>query len=165
MSSIAVIEVFYGKTRPVDTGHLEAFERAARTGSFSRAADALFLTQPSISARIAVLEECPGSVLFERGGHTLKLTTAGKIFLPSVERALTAMAVSLLIEGEGVAFLPENFVQQHIDAGRLVFLEIADIPPLYDDLLLLSAASRDLDKPALAFIELFRQTWQHLLVD
>ena len=43
---------------------LEAFLEAADRGSFRRAADALYLSQPSVSARVQTLEEEVGVVLF-----------------------------------------------------------------------------------------------------
>jgi DNA-binding transcriptional LysR family regulator len=72
----------------MELGQLAAFEAAARTGSFTRTADELDLTQPSVSARIAALEAELGGPLFERGGRGLKLTALGRIFLPYTERAL-----------------------------------------------------------------------------
>jgi DNA-binding transcriptional LysR family regulator len=301
----------------IETGQIEAFERAAHEGSFTRAADELGLTQPSVSARIAALESILGCPLFERGGRALRLTSAGKIFLPYAERALAAitdgiqavgrytdgkagnltiatldtpgsymlpmpmaefrrtypavdiriqfrmpaqvidslftgdamlgltgapvwakglqvhgtfrqavraivspkhplaqlpqpisvgdlyhytlyrvtlnpnvtavvesiaesarpgsggaiiflpalMVMGLLIEAQGVAFLPESFVQKHIDAGRLMYLQLADLPPMQDELLLLALEGRELEKPAQAFIHYVRQAWRHLLVD
>jgi DNA-binding transcriptional LysR family regulator len=56
--------------------------------SFSRAAETLQLTQPSITARIQALERELGEELFERGGRGVRLTDAGRVFLPYVERIL-----------------------------------------------------------------------------
>lgn len=56
--------------------------------SFSRAAEVLQLTQPSITARIQALERELGEELFERGGRGVRLTDAGRVFLPFVERIL-----------------------------------------------------------------------------
>lgn len=310
------------RTHPIiEMAELEAFERAAREGSFTRAADELGLTQPSISARIASLEKTLGCEMFERGGRHLKLTTAGKVFLPYARRILATMqdgmeavercasgrmgslnivamnaqalyilpapmarfrqlypavdlsirlrapdeirdmlldgeavlgltgapmwakglhvhatfheavrpivsshhplaqqqaghggklavtdlydhtiyritlspnvtalveniaeaarqgsggaviqipatmAISLLIQGQGVAFLPENAVRKHIDDGRLVYLNITDIPPLIDEILLVSLKSRALDVPAKEFVRLLREMWRTMLVD
>jgi len=56
--------------------------------SFSRAAEALQLTQPSITARIQALERELGEEMFERSGRGVRLTDAGAIFLPHAERML-----------------------------------------------------------------------------
>jgi DNA-binding transcriptional LysR family regulator len=303
----------------MEFGQIEAFERVARLGSFTRAADDLNLTQPSISARIAGLEAEVGGPLFERGRRRLRLTPLGEIFLPYAERTLatladglqaaqshtegrlgqvtlasldtsamymlpgpmqrfrseypaidltiklrpnrftidmlyegeatlgliaaplwdkgiqilahfqervravaspqhglairqqeqgtlmledfydhtlyrmalapritalvegiaehgrrgsggavvsipTMMARHLLISGMGVAFLPENFVQSSVDDGRLVFLEVEDMPLLYNELLLVSLKGRELDRPNAAFVRMIRAQWHHILV-
>jgi DNA-binding transcriptional LysR family regulator len=72
----------------MEFGQLEAFVQVAHLGSFSRAAEALFLTQPSVTARIQSLEKDLGEELFERGGRTIKLNDAGSVFLAYAERAL-----------------------------------------------------------------------------
>ncbi len=68
--------------------NLEAFLHVARERSFTRAAAALFLTQPSVTARIQALEQEIGRPLFERRGRTVRLTEAGEAFLPYAQRAL-----------------------------------------------------------------------------
>jgi len=72
----------------LDFGQLEAFVQVAAHHSFSRAAEALHLTQPSITARIQALERELGEKMFERGGRSVRLTDAGTIFLPYAERML-----------------------------------------------------------------------------
>lgn len=72
----------------MELGQLEAFVQIAHLGSFSRAAEALFLTQPSVTARIQTLEKDLGEELFERGGRSIRLSDAGSVFLVYAERAL-----------------------------------------------------------------------------
>jgi LysR family transcriptional regulator, low CO2-responsive transcriptional regulator len=72
----------------LDFGQIEAFVQVSTHNSFSRAAEQLQLTQPSITARIQALERELGEELFERGGRGVKLTDAGRVFLPYVERIL-----------------------------------------------------------------------------
>jgi DNA-binding transcriptional LysR family regulator len=72
----------------LDFGQLEAFVQVTSHHSFSRAAEVLQLTQPSITARIQALERELGEKLFERGGRSVRLTDAGTIFLPYAERML-----------------------------------------------------------------------------
>jgi LysR family transcriptional regulator, low CO2-responsive transcriptional regulator len=57
---------------------LKVFEAAARHGSFTRAAEELFLTQPTISMQIKQLTKSVGLPLFEQVGKRLYLTQAGK---------------------------------------------------------------------------------------
>ncbi|QPC84633.1 LysR family transcriptional regulator [Phototrophicus methaneseepsis] len=300
----------------MELGQLEAFESAARRGSFTLAGEELGLTQPSVSARIAGLEQILGGPLFERGGRQLTLTQLGKAFLPYTERALAAiddgakavrrhiegktgyltmaaldlpaqfmlpkplmrfrkaysfvdtsivlrtspeiiaslmqgtvslgligtrlygkgvdvhgrfiepihayvapshplaqaqnlvvgdlyshtiylttlnrdvtatistiveharpgsggavlrlpaiMLIPFLVQGEGVAFLPESAVKTQVETGELMPLTIGDLPPLMNELLLISIQGRELDAPTQAFVQMFRAEWYHLLVD
>jgi len=57
---------------------LEIFEAIARLGSFTRAAEELFLTQPSVSVQIRKLTDTVGQPLFEQIGKRIYLTDAGK---------------------------------------------------------------------------------------
>ena len=60
---------------------LRAFHNVAIHGGFSRAAEALFLTQPAISDQIRKLEEQYDVLLFNRHKKQVKLTTAGEALL------------------------------------------------------------------------------------
>ena len=75
----------------MDLGQIEAFVQVAQHRSFSKAADALFLTQPSVTARIQSLERDLGESLFERNGRGVRLTEMGSTFLPFARRALKAL--------------------------------------------------------------------------
>ena len=70
---------------------LEAFIEVARLGTLRRAAEALYLTQPAVTARVKGLEAALGLALFVRHGRGVKLTEAGHAFLPHAERALQAV--------------------------------------------------------------------------
>lgn len=63
----------------MDLNSLEAFLTVAEIGSFSRAGERLFLTQPAISKRIANLENQLGTTLFDRIGRDVYLTEAGQL--------------------------------------------------------------------------------------
>jgi len=76
---------------PIDTARLEALVEVARTGSISRAAEALFVTQPALTARLQALERSLGSDLLVRSRHGSRLSEAGKALLPHAERALVAL--------------------------------------------------------------------------
>lgn len=59
----------------------------AEYGSFTRAAEALHVSQPSLSQQIKHLEECLDSSLLERNGRTVRLTDTGEIYLRHARRA------------------------------------------------------------------------------
>ena len=63
----------------------------SRLKSFSRAADRLSVTQPSVSAQIRSLETFLGFRLFERGGGKVTLTAAGRLFEPFAEDSLSRL--------------------------------------------------------------------------
>ncbi|SFI33099.1 LysR substrate-binding domain-containing protein [Jannaschia pohangensis] len=71
---------------------LIAFEAAARTGGFTRAADELGVTQAAVSRRIAALEKDIGLPLFERRNRAVHLTDAGRDLFASVRTALDGLA-------------------------------------------------------------------------
>ncbi|WP_306341481.1 LysR family transcriptional regulator [Solemya elarraichensis gill symbiont] len=66
----------------MDIHTLSVFIEVARSGSFSRAAENLYLTQPAVSKRIAALESELSAPLFNRIGRNISLTEAGEILLP-----------------------------------------------------------------------------------
>jgi DNA-binding transcriptional LysR family regulator len=70
---------------------VEGFVEIARQGNLSRAALALHVTQPALTARIHGLEAEVGAPLFTRGRRGMELTEAGRAFLPYAERALAAL--------------------------------------------------------------------------
>lgn len=299
----------------MEIGHLEAFERVAREGSFTAAAESIGLTQPAVSTRIAALERELGGALFERGGKRLMLTPLGESILPYADKILAAiadahqaaslhqrgklgsvsiaaldtlgmamlpepmeqfrrehpavdftirlrikrqilhllhdgrvtlglsaapmwdrsvrvlarfrnpiqaavsvkhplakrtrltmatlqdypiyrstlsptataliqdmaaqarhesgggdiyipaiMAAPLLMQGQGVTFVPQALVQKYVDDGHLVFLDIEDMPDLYTEPLLITPADRTLDAPNEAFVNLLVERWAYMRV-
>lgn len=70
----------------MDVATLQAFRAVAETGSFTAAAERLFLTQPAVSKRVAQLEEQLGARLFDRIGRQIRLTEAGRALLPRARR-------------------------------------------------------------------------------
>ncbi len=75
----------------MDLRQIEAFVQVAQHRGFSKAAEALYLTQPSVTARIQALERDLGEPLFERNGRGVRLTEVGAAFLPYARRALKAL--------------------------------------------------------------------------
>jgi DNA-binding transcriptional LysR family regulator len=84
---------------------LEAFLAVAERRGVSRAAKALYLTQPALSARLRNLERELGTELFVRTPTGVRLTQAGQAFRPIAQRILQTLAdgrkvVSELADGE-----------------------------------------------------------------
>ncbi|MEQ8455525.1 MAG: transcriptional regulator GcvA [Sandaracinaceae bacterium] len=70
---------------------LEAFEAAARHGSFTRAADELHVSQSAISHRIKALETQLGCALFTRGARRVSLTEEGRALFASAREAFALL--------------------------------------------------------------------------
>jgi DNA-binding transcriptional LysR family regulator len=77
----------------VELAQVEAFLAVGTFGGFRRAAEALRLTQPAVSARIRALEQSLGVELFERG-HGVTLSAAGRAFRPHAEQLLQTAAMA-----------------------------------------------------------------------
>lgn len=67
--------------RRITLRQLETFATVARLGSFSRAAEALHLTQPAVSIQVRQLTDTVGMPLFDQAGRSLRLTPAGEELL------------------------------------------------------------------------------------
>ena len=89
---------------------LRAFCYSAQSGTISKAAERLFLSQPSVSLQIQALERELGITLFERRGPRIRLTPDGQ--------TLYELALPLV---EGIDALPEHFVTRShsLQSGRL----------------------------------------------
>ncbi|MEL7167376.1 MAG: LysR family transcriptional regulator [Pseudomonadota bacterium] len=87
-----------------DWDRLRAFLVTADTGSYSAAARALGLTQPTLGRQVAALEEQLGLALFERAGRGLRLTDAGRDLLPEARKmGEAASRIGTLAEGRAHA--------------------------------------------------------------
>jgi len=72
----------------VDLRQLEIFVKVAELGSFSKAAEALFLTQPTVSEHIRTLEDELGVRLLDRLGRGAAVTKGGALLLSHAQRML-----------------------------------------------------------------------------
>lgn len=86
---------------------LEAFANAVKYKSFSKAADATFLSQPTISAHVSNLENELGVVLLNRAGREISLTPQGQEFYSYAldllnTRAKAILSVQTQKEAEGI---------------------------------------------------------------
>jgi len=75
----------------MDISALQAFIAVAESGSFSRAGERIFLTQPAVSKRIAALEQDIGARLFDRVGRKIHLTPAGEALLLRTRAVLSEL--------------------------------------------------------------------------
>jgi DNA-binding transcriptional LysR family regulator len=85
----------------MDFKQLESFVMIAKLKSFSRAAEKLYLTQPTISNHIHLLEKELGTILFNRTNKQISMTKAGEIFYEH--------AISILNKKEHAFFSLEEF--------------------------------------------------------
>ena len=76
------------RSRPIQAGHLRAFEAVARHLNFRVAADEMALTQSAVSRQIQALEDDVGVPLFLRHTRAVELTAAGTVLLQAVAQAL-----------------------------------------------------------------------------
>lgn len=73
----------------MDLIKFKSFLTVARLGSFSKAAEVLFFSQPAISAHIKELESEYDTALFNREGRSIELTNSGKALIYYLESILT----------------------------------------------------------------------------
>lgn len=72
----------------MDLGELQVFLMVAKEGSFSRAAERLYRTQPAVSLTIRKLEDSLGQPLFVRGARPVRLTDAGTLLKDYADRLI-----------------------------------------------------------------------------
>lgn len=75
--------------------HLRYFVTLAHLEHYTKAAENLSITQPSLSHAISLLENELGVALFEKEGRNIVLTKYGKIFLKDVEKSLEILDSSV----------------------------------------------------------------------
>ena len=78
----------------MEIDQIETFLAVASYGGFHRAAQALRLSQPAVSARIQMLEESVGAQLFIRTKTNVTLSLAGKTLRPHAENLLRALSLA-----------------------------------------------------------------------
>jgi DNA-binding transcriptional LysR family regulator len=83
-----MLSITYFLAMDVQVAHLRTLQAIVRHGSFSRAAQALNLTQPAVSMQVRHLEQALGLPLLERVGKRAFPTRAGEVLLGHADRAL-----------------------------------------------------------------------------
>jgi DNA-binding transcriptional LysR family regulator len=78
----------------INLDQLRIFQAVAQTGSFTRAAVAVHLTQPGISKHIKQMEDYFATVLFDRAGRRATLTEAGSILYEATQGVMAIIDVA-----------------------------------------------------------------------
>mgnify|MGYP004447291339 FL=1 len=126
----------------MDFKQIEAFVNVVKYRSFSKAADAMFFTQPTISTHVSNLELELGTKLLDRKGRTIELTPQGNVFykfaiemvnareraIDAIEGAAHELGGTLEIQTSsvpGATFVPEvlaDFGKEYPDVQYYVSL-------------------------------------------
>ncbi|MBO2451387.1 LysR family transcriptional regulator [Actinomadura barringtoniae] len=119
----------------LDLAQVRAFVVTAEHLHFGQAAGELFLTQQALSKRIARLEETIGVRLFDRTGHSVRLTPAGERFLEPARRTLTAAETAvaaarhddrpLRLDVWGHMFAPMQTIREVVDRRPDLDIELS----------------------------------------
>ena len=109
----------------MDIQNIRAFLMVAETGSFSRAADKLFITQPAISKRISTMEFSLDCQLFDRLGKNIQLTQAGNALIPSYQRIMAEIS-----EAERIISTLRTEVSGHLKFGTSHHIGLHRLPPV-----------------------------------
>ena len=109
----------------MDIQNIRAFLMVAETGSFSRAAEKLFITQPAISKRISTLEFSLDCQLFDRLGKNIRLTQAGEALIPGYQNILAEMD-----ESKRIISALRSSVSGHLKFGTSHHIGLHRLPPV-----------------------------------
>ena len=104
---------------------LRYFCAVAETGSFSRAAEHSHVSQPSLSQQILKLEGELGARLFDRLGRSVRLTDAGKTFLPRARAVLRELEAARGDITEG-----KDSISGHVTVGVIPTVAPYFLPPI-----------------------------------
>lgn len=116
-------QVYYKQNR---LKQLRAFCHAAQTGSISEAAERIYLSQPTVSLQIQALEREFDTVLFERRGPKIKLTSEGAILYKLAQPLVEGM--DKLLETFSAACGKLESGELNIAAGESTILYILPEP-------------------------------------
>ncbi len=84
----------------INLHQLRIFQAVATHHSYTRAAEALYLSQPAVSLQVRALEKTIGMPLFEKSGRTLRLTDAGRELLTYSDRIFALLDETKLVMEE-----------------------------------------------------------------
>jgi LysR family transcriptional regulator, hydrogen peroxide-inducible genes activator len=121
---------------------LRYFCAVAEAGSFSRAAELSHVAQPSLSQQILKLEAELGARLFDRLGRSVRLTEAGKTFLPRARAVLRELEAARGDVSEG-----KDSISGHVTVGVIPTVSPYFLPPI------LGAFSKHFPDAAVSVVE------------
>ena len=107
----------------LDLYKLQIFVTVAQEGSFSAAAERLYVTQSAVSQQIKTLEKQLGRSLFQRGRRGVKLTAHGDILLRYSQQIF-----ALLEEAENALVDVENLAEGRLSIGATPGISIYLVP-------------------------------------
>lgn len=131
----------------MDFHQLEVFVQVARLENFSRAADKLYLTQPTVSAHIKALENEIGTLLFDRSQRRLQLTGAGKALFQYAQQLLNLKKKAVFAVQQ-----EQRIIKGHLEIAASSVPSAYILPPLMK--------SFQLKYPAVTFAMMHRDTQQ-----
>ncbi|HEV8261912.1 MAG TPA: LysR substrate-binding domain-containing protein [Burkholderiales bacterium] len=111
----------------IEIRHLRYFLAVAATENFTRAAERMRISQPSVSQQVAQLERILHTLLFRRIGKRVQLTEAGMTFRRGAEVVLRKLE-----EACGSVNDIAALVSGHVDLGVIPALHVAWVPPLLE---------------------------------
>jgi LysR family cyn operon transcriptional activator len=109
--------------KAIEIRHLRYFLAVSQTENFTRAAERLRISQPSISEQITQLERALGTPLFRRVGKRVFLTEAGSAFRKSAEAVLRKLDDACASVSDVTELL-----RGHVELGVIPALHLAWVP-------------------------------------
>lgn len=92
--SIDPIDLIYSSMVALELRHLRYLLAVAEHGNFTRAAEELHVSQPTLSQQIKQLERAVGAQLLDRSGRSVRLTDAGAAYVHYARRVLSDLATA-----------------------------------------------------------------------
>jgi len=124
---VPIDETASGRINGLQLLQVEGFLEVARRGSVSRAAESLFITQPTLTARLHGLERELDVKLFLRTPRGMRLTDAGRAWVPFAERAMRA-----LVEGRDALEQVKAASAGHLTIGSALAVSTYILPDLLE---------------------------------
>lgn len=108
----------------IEFRQLRSFLAVAEEGSFRRAAERVFLTQPALSQQISALEAALEVKLFERDTRGVRLTPAGEVFREGAARTLRS-----LDEASAAARAAAGLADRRLSLGYAEYVNLPFVAP------------------------------------
>lgn len=119
---------------------LETFLAVAETRSFSDAASRLFISQPTVTHRINMLEADLGVMLFDRNRRTVRLTAEGQLLLPLAQKTMETMNLMYalcrqpVVQQNIIIGFPDMMLIGERQAFKALMKQIDQLPEIHTEL-------------------------------